>query len=143
MTLPNLKPNHHPYLKACSTLILSSKSDSLKYKQAGEYLAALEENFIPEKGMPTLSPDELTKIALVNQNAMSYILSNRYFSEKLSIKHLTQLANHSLKAAFHILYGKHFLKKFGRDRMVNNLKQGRYHFINALAQNRIESYNDQ
>lgn len=141
MTLPNLKQNHLSYLKACS--ILASESEPLKYKQAGEHLSVLQQDFVPGKEMPSISADELTKIALVNQNAMSYILSNLHFSEKLGMKHLTLLANHSLKAAFHILYGKHFLKKFGRERMVNNLKEGRYHFINALAQNRIESYNDQ
>lgn len=141
MTLPNIKQNHHSYLQACN--ILSSESDSKKYNLAGEYLARLEENFVPEKDMPSLSPEVLTKVAMVNQDAMFSILSNFHFSEKLEMRHLTQLANHSLKAAFHILYGKHFLKKFGRDRMASSMKEARYHFINTLAQNRIETYNDQ
>lgn len=142
VTLPKLKQNHHFYLKACS--ILSNESDpAIKYKQAGVWITKLEEGFVPLKDMPLISAEALTKIALVNQDAMFYILSNLCFAERLGIKQLTRLANHSLKAALHILCGKHFLKKFGRDRLARNYKEARYHFINTLAQSRIESYNDQ
>ncbi len=142
MAVQNVKLRQHAYLKACD--ILSSQSKTSKYQQAGEYFSELESNFIPENWMPVISADDLTNIALTNPKALSYIFSNVYFSDKLTMKHLTQLANHSLKAATHILYGKQFLKKFGRNKRANNLEVERYHFINTLAQNRVESfYTDQ